>query len=184
VLLGATLACRPSTAASPASISFGRDPGLRRYIDSLTDAPEFSNAHWGILIVDPSSGDTLYSRNAGKLFMPASNMKILTSSTALTQLGPDYRYRTSFLARGTIADGTLTGDLSSSAEATVRRRPHDARRDAPLRAIAIRSLREASRHHRPRHPVRRRVSRRGARLRLTYDDFEDSYRRRSTSPLQ
>ena len=91
VLLSASLACRPSTAVSPASISFGRDPGLRHYVDSLTDAPEFSNAHWGILIVDPSTGDTLYSRNAGKLFMPASNMKILTSSTALAQLGPDYR---------------------------------------------------------------------------------------------
>ena len=40
--------------------------------------PKFSNAHWGILIVDPERGDTLYSRNAGKLFMPASNQKIVT----------------------------------------------------------------------------------------------------------
>src|SRR5690242_5177980 len=101
----------PSTSVSPASISSGRDASLRRFVDSLTDAPEFSDAHWGILIVDPSSGDTLYSRNAGKLFMPASNMKILTSATALTQLGAGYRYRTSFLARGPIADGTLEGDL-------------------------------------------------------------------------
>ena len=46
----------------------------------MADAPEFANAHWGILIVDPERGDTLYSRNAGKLFMPASNMKILTSA--------------------------------------------------------------------------------------------------------
>ena len=62
----------------------------------MADAPEFANAHWGILIVDPARGDTLYSRNAGKLFMPASNMKILTSATALAQLGADYRFRTTF----------------------------------------------------------------------------------------
>jgi D-alanyl-D-alanine carboxypeptidase len=50
--------------------------------------PKFSNAHWGILIVDPERGDTLYSHNAGKLFMPASNQKIVTGSVALTLLGP------------------------------------------------------------------------------------------------
>jgi D-alanyl-D-alanine carboxypeptidase/D-alanyl-D-alanine-endopeptidase (penicillin-binding protein 4) len=84
---------------------------LRAAIDSMVGQPEFSNANWGILIVDPASGDTLYSRNAGKLFMPASNMKILTTSTALTQLGPTYQYNTVFAARGTVADSTLTGDL-------------------------------------------------------------------------
>ena len=80
-------------------------------IDSLADAPEFSNAHWGILVVDPERGDTLYSRNAGKLFMPASNMKILTSATALAQLGPDFRFRTVFATRGSVSNGTLDGDL-------------------------------------------------------------------------
>ena len=84
---------------------------LRHVIDSLASAPEFRNAHWGILVVDPERGDTLYSRNAGKLFMPASNMKIITSSVALAQLGADFSYRTTFLARGPIRDGVLAGDL-------------------------------------------------------------------------
>jgi len=84
---------------------------LRASIDSMVGQPEFSNANWGILIVDPTSGDTLYSRNAGKLFMPASNMKILTTSTALTQLGPNFQYHTVFAARGAVADSTLGGDL-------------------------------------------------------------------------
>jgi D-alanyl-D-alanine carboxypeptidase/D-alanyl-D-alanine-endopeptidase (penicillin-binding protein 4) len=104
-------ACRTATAPRPASISMGSRADLRAFVDSLTDAAEFSNAHWGILIIDPERGDTLYSRNAGKLFMPASNMKIPTSATALALLGPDYRYRTTFAARGPIADGTLNGDL-------------------------------------------------------------------------
>src|ERR1051325_10678480 len=110
LLLVAT-ACAPSTAPRPVSLGTGTNAALRTMIDSLADAPEFSNAHWGILIVDPERGDTLYARNAGKLFMPASNMKILTSSTALTQLGPDYRYRTYFAAHGPVQDGTLNGDL-------------------------------------------------------------------------
>jgi len=84
---------------------------LQVSIDSAVNAAKFDNAFWGILIVDPTSGDTLYSRNAGKLFMPASNMKIITGSAALTQLGPDYRYRTTFAARGSVRDSTLRGDL-------------------------------------------------------------------------
>jgi serine-type D-Ala-D-Ala carboxypeptidase/endopeptidase (penicillin-binding protein 4) len=83
---------------------------LRRSIDSVVNAPEFANGHWGVLVVD-TRGDTLYSHNAGKLFMPASNQKILTSAVALSHLGPDYAYRTSFVAHGTVEDGVLNGDL-------------------------------------------------------------------------
>ncbi len=109
----AAAACRPA-AVSPARPAAGPRPELaelRAAIDSMADAPEFSNAHWGILIVDPERGDTLYSRNAGKLFMPASNMKLLTAATALARLGPDYRFRTTFAARGAVSDGVLHGDL-------------------------------------------------------------------------
>ena len=53
---------------------------LTHNIDSLTSQPVFRNANWGVLIVNPRTGDTLYSKNAGKLFMPASNMKIITSA--------------------------------------------------------------------------------------------------------
>jgi D-alanyl-D-alanine carboxypeptidase/D-alanyl-D-alanine-endopeptidase (penicillin-binding protein 4) len=84
---------------------------LRSTIDSMADAPEFHNAFWGILVVDPERGDTLYSRNAGKLFLPASNMKVVTSSVALEQLGPDFTYRTTVVAHGTLRDSTLSGDL-------------------------------------------------------------------------
>ena len=83
---------------------------LRHSIDSVVNAPEFANGHWGVLVVD-TRGDTLYSHNAGKLFMPASNQKILTSAVAFTQLGPDYRYRTSFVAHGAVEGGVLNGDL-------------------------------------------------------------------------
>ena len=80
-------------------------------IDSLTSQSEFRNAHWGVLIVNPRTGDTLYSKDAGKLFMPASNMKIITTAVALTLLGPDYTYKTTFLADGPVRDSLLDGNL-------------------------------------------------------------------------
>ena len=84
---------------------------LRHEIDSLTSQPVFRNAQWGVLIVNPRTGDTLYSKNAGKLFMPASNMKIITSAAALTLLGPEYQYRTTFLTDGEVRDSLLDGSL-------------------------------------------------------------------------
>ena len=84
---------------------------LRNTIDSLVAQPKFRNAHFGILIVDPASSDTLYSRNAGKIMMPASNLKIITGAVALAQLGADYRYTTRFASRGKVTKGVLKGDL-------------------------------------------------------------------------
>lgn len=103
----------PQPAPAPAASPAPPNPvaALRTMIDSLADAPEFRNAHWGLLIIDPQSGDTLYSRNADKLFMPASNMKLVTSAVAVAQLGMDYRWRTSLVARGRISGGVLNGDL-------------------------------------------------------------------------
>ena len=60
---------------------------LRHEIDSLTSQTEFRSGQLGVLIVNPPTGDTLYSRNAGKLFMPASYLKILTSAPSLPLLG-------------------------------------------------------------------------------------------------
>ena len=95
--------------AAPMQIVSGAQ--LRHEIDSMVAQPQFRNAHFGVLVVDPEKGDTLYSRNAGTLFMPASNMKIVTGATSLAQLGADYTYRTSFEAAGTMKRDTLEGAL-------------------------------------------------------------------------
>ena len=108
VLSAASISCATvSHAVRPGS---ARDD-LRHLIDSLTSQAEFRNGYWGVLIVNPRTGDTLYSKNAGKLFMPASNMKIVTSAAALTLLGPDYTYKTTFLTDGPVRDSLLDGDL-------------------------------------------------------------------------
>ena len=67
---------------------------------------------WGLLIVDSVTGETLYQKNADKYFVPASNMKLLTTALALDTLGPDYRFRTTIETKGVVsADGKLCGDL-------------------------------------------------------------------------
>jgi serine-type D-Ala-D-Ala carboxypeptidase/endopeptidase (penicillin-binding protein 4) len=179
-ILVATSACRPpsgSTTASAVPISFGSRRALGAAIDSMAGAPEFANANWGILIVDPERGDTLYSRNAGKLFMPASNMKILTSATALAQLGADYRYRTRFSARGAVSNGTLRGDLLVVGRGDPSVSDHMFR-DAmvPLRAVADSIAAKGVMH------ITGRVVAAGDAFPgevfgygWTYDDFESSY---------
>ena len=111
---------------------------LRQFIDSMVDAPEFRSAQWGVLVVDAARAETLYAHNADKLFMPASNMKLLTGTTALAQLGADYRWSTSMSARGVVHDGVLTGDLIVRGNGDPSVSDHMQAGDAlaPLRAMA------------------------------------------------
>ncbi len=110
---------------------------LRHVIDSMLRAPDTRGARWGVLIVDPDRGDTLYSHDAGKLFVPASNMKILTSAIALETFGPDFRFMTPVLAAGPVRDSILEGDLMVAGRGDPGVSDHLAG-DAmgPLRAVA------------------------------------------------
>jgi D-alanyl-D-alanine carboxypeptidase/D-alanyl-D-alanine-endopeptidase (penicillin-binding protein 4) len=113
-------------AMTPAAATFpdrNRDRDrVRALADSVLRAPAWSNARWGILIVDAASGDTIVSHDADKLFMPASNQKLLTAAIALQHLGPDFTWQTPVLLhgrqRGTVWEGDLliagTGDPSFS----------------------------------------------------------------------
>jgi serine-type D-Ala-D-Ala carboxypeptidase/endopeptidase (penicillin-binding protein 4) len=67
---------------------------------------------WGLLILDPKTGETLYQQNADRYFVPASNMKLFTTALALTKLGPDYRFRTTLETSGTIVNGVVTGNVT------------------------------------------------------------------------
>ena len=97
---------RHPTATAPAPLT-----ELRHAIDSMVAQPQFRSAQLGILVVDPEHGDTLYSHNAGKLFIPASNQKLITGAVALQTLGGDFRFSTTVAVRGTVGNGTLDGDL-------------------------------------------------------------------------
>jgi hypothetical protein len=84
---------------------------LQGVLDSVLAAPMWRNARWGVLVVDPVAGDTLVSHDADRLFMPASNQKLLTGAIAVERLGPDYRWRTPVLLHGRQRDGRWVGTL-------------------------------------------------------------------------
>ena len=67
----------------------------------------------GVLIETLERAQLVAGHNADVTFNPASVMKLATSLVALEKFGPDYRYRTNFLADGTIDVGSrrLDGDL-------------------------------------------------------------------------
>jgi len=72
---------------------------LEEQITRLIDtAPAARGAFWGVEVVDLSSGQTLYARNADRLFVPASNVKLFTLALALMRLGPDFKFETRVLA--------------------------------------------------------------------------------------
>jgi len=81
-------------------------------VESLLGAAPVDKGEWGLLVVDAETGATLYEKNANDYFLPASNMKLLTTALALDTLGPEYRFRTTVETNGTLGpDGKLSGDL-------------------------------------------------------------------------
>lgn len=66
---------------------------------------------WGVLVRSLDHDEVLYQVNAGKLMMPASNMKILTMAGAAERLGWDHRFETRFQTMASIEAGHLAGDL-------------------------------------------------------------------------
>lgn len=83
---------------------------LARAIDRWVEAPPFDRHLWGIAIAD-EQGHLLYTRNADRLFVPASNTKLVVSAAAAVMLDPDARMRTSLYGNGPVVNGVLKGSL-------------------------------------------------------------------------
>lgn len=76
----------------------------------LLDSPPFNRQFWGVALMD-DKGRLVYGRNADKLFIPASNTKLLVTTTASALLPPDFTVRTSVYGAGPVVGGVLQGDL-------------------------------------------------------------------------
>jgi D-alanyl-D-alanine carboxypeptidase/D-alanyl-D-alanine-endopeptidase (penicillin-binding protein 4) len=103
------LPVRSAELATAGSLSLSE---LRRHLTDHVSQPKFSQGTWGIKIVSLESAETIFETNAHKLLKPASNAKTFTGALALDVLGPDFRIRTSLLAKSTPdRRGRLNGDL-------------------------------------------------------------------------
>jgi D-alanyl-D-alanine carboxypeptidase/D-alanyl-D-alanine-endopeptidase (penicillin-binding protein 4) len=84
---------------------------LQHDIDAVLSAPELERGFWGVLVKAVDRDETLYSRNATKLMMPASTMKVDTLAAAAEKLGWNHTFTTRVFTTGKIVDGVLQGDL-------------------------------------------------------------------------
>lgn len=73
---------------------------LARRVDRLIDAADIGNARFGVLVREVGAAAPLVSIDADDGFIPASNMKLLTSGAALAILGPDFVFRTEIAIDG------------------------------------------------------------------------------------
>jgi D-alanyl-D-alanine carboxypeptidase/D-alanyl-D-alanine-endopeptidase (penicillin-binding protein 4) len=67
--------------------------------------------HVAMVVQDVDAPRPLFAYDPNGAMNPASVMKLVTTYTALSLLGPDYRWRTEAYAGGPLRDGVLHGDL-------------------------------------------------------------------------
>lgn len=135
VLLVACSTNTPFATAVPKHKVFRSDQQEAAYrIDTLLNSAATSMGWWGVKVLYPETGEVIYERNASKVFMPASNMKMYSTAAAICLLGPQYRYATDFVTNGSISDGELKGDLiiKGSGDPTWYKRFYDGNYDSVM----------------------------------------------------
>ncbi|MEM8834695.1 MAG: D-alanyl-D-alanine carboxypeptidase/D-alanyl-D-alanine-endopeptidase [Planctomycetota bacterium] len=79
-------------------------------IERLLTEGRLGSADVGVVIYDPQTDRVIGSLNADEQFVPASNMKLITSGAAITLLGADFAFETRLLwepgARRLIVEGS------------------------------------------------------------------------------
>lgn len=108
-LLAAAILLRPSDGLQASADA--SDAAIRNAVETILDDDALPDTYWGLYVQNLRTGEVVVSRNADKNFIPASNLKLLTTATALDALGPTHRYVTRLYFDGTARDSTLRGDL-------------------------------------------------------------------------
>ncbi len=93
------------TTVSDTSASFRR---LTSFVDSMNAAPQLFAGSWSYYLVDVDSGKVLSATNIDHGLTPASVMKLVTTGTALSLLGPQYKFSTTIEYDGTLDEATKT----------------------------------------------------------------------------
>jgi D-alanyl-D-alanine carboxypeptidase/D-alanyl-D-alanine-endopeptidase (penicillin-binding protein 4) len=111
-------------------------------LEQVFGAAVMDQGLWGVEVKSLDTGRVLYARNARKLMMPASNMKLVTLATAATTLGWDYRFTTTLETAAPIENGSLKGDLivRGTGDPTINSRDERAAKLFDDWALALRGL--------------------------------------------
>lgn len=84
---------------------------LQDGLDSLLQDELFLTSQVGLCVYDLTDDTLLYAYQAKQRMRPASTEKLITSVTALSELGADYRFATRLFYTGEIRGRVLYGDL-------------------------------------------------------------------------
>jgi D-alanyl-D-alanine carboxypeptidase/D-alanyl-D-alanine-endopeptidase (penicillin-binding protein 4) len=93
----------------PASAPAPDRASLARLLDPLLTSPAFGKGSAGASVIDPSTGDVLYARDAAAPRTPASVTKLATAVAVLQDVGPAARLRTRVVAGARPGDLVLVG---------------------------------------------------------------------------
>jgi D-alanyl-D-alanine carboxypeptidase/D-alanyl-D-alanine-endopeptidase (penicillin-binding protein 4) len=94
----------------PAAQAGSRD-AFKRNLARALRVPLVSPAQTGAIVLDLTTGRTLFTNHGQLALRPASNEKLATTYAALTALGPSFRIETDVLGDGRQAGATWQGDL-------------------------------------------------------------------------
>ncbi len=72
---------------------------LTAKLDAMLSTGAFAGARTGVIFVSLGNGATPYAHDADEPLIPASVAKLATSAAAHETLGPEFRFRTSFLVK-------------------------------------------------------------------------------------
>lgn len=103
VILLTTLSCK----------SFAQFPieKIQQAYTNLVTDPQAKYAITSLYILDAQTGKVVFANNENIGLATASTLKTITSATAFSVLGKDFKYQTTLAYTGKIVDGTLQGDL-------------------------------------------------------------------------
>ena len=83
---------------------------LGKRMDRRLDSAPLSHNLWGVVLMD-TRGRQLYGRNAARMFIPASNTKLVVSAVAAALLPPEWTVLIGVYADGPVEFGEVRGDL-------------------------------------------------------------------------
>lgn len=97
------------SALSALSAPASAQKDLPRRIEARLNTVPFNRQLWGIALLD-EGGRLVYGRDESRMFVPASNTKLVVTAVAAALLPPNWRVKTS-LYGGPVVGGVLQGDL-------------------------------------------------------------------------
>src|SRR4051812_35179694 len=84
---------------------------LTAAFNRLQSDSQCTYASVSLTVLDAKTGEQIFGGNPRVGLSPGSTLKTVTTITAFNILGADFKYQTQFGYTGTIADGTLNGDI-------------------------------------------------------------------------